>query len=785
MLKTACIGSVATGAAIGYAAWLLGGWGGQSAVRMVDDLGLLVFALFSTFCAGLAAHSAHGRRRAAWMCLAIGLGGWAVGEAIWSYYQLILGMEESPFPSVADIAYLVFPVGASAALVLFPTEYSGQSRTRLLLDSLIITGALFQVSWVLVLEDVFEAGGQSKFTLGLSLAYPLSDIMVLTVALLVLARGRTRQRMTLWLLTTGMVLNALSDSAFAHLTAKGAETGGGFTDVGYLVALVMLGMAALVSRWEPYSEEADSRKPSRPSMWLPYAPLVAAAVVCTPRYLFTPGLTVIFISSSVLMTVVLARQFVVVSQNRRQLETVADQALRDPLTGLANRVLFHDRLTHALQLHLRDDQSVAVLSLDLDNFKLVNDDFGHPAGDALLVQVAQRISGCVRTGDTVTRLGGDEFAVLMEGRGHQSRLIAHRVVQAFDEPFVIDGHNLLIRPSVGLALVPVNADISTDTLLKRADTAMYSAKRSRSGGVRTFTADMHRGEADESSDGALFLARLRRAIDNLDLTLVYQPKFDLGDSEIVGVEALVRWPHPELGILGPDHFLPLVRRHGLDRSVTELVLGRALDDVADWRARGVEVPIAVNISAPSLGDLELPARIGRALDERDLRATLLTVEITEDLLVDNMDRTRAVLDKLRGRGIRVAIDDFGSGYSALAYLRDLPFDEVKLDRQFTAPILVDRRSASIVRAVIDLAHDLGVTTVAEGIENAETADRLRAYGCDVVQGYYCSPPVSAEAILDLVRGTKPCCCAGAGVRCIHTAPRLEPKSSLRTRLLAR
>jgi EAL domain-containing protein (putative c-di-GMP-specific phosphodiesterase class I) len=315
-----------------------------------------------------------------------------------------------------------------------------------------------------------------------------------------------------------------------------------------------------------------------------------------------------------------------------------------------------------------------------------------------------------------------------------------------------------MRPSVGLAVVTADPEISTEMLLKRADTAMYSAKRSRSGGVHTFTPEMHPLDSDEcDDDGARLLDDLRRAIDNVDLTLVYQPKFSLCDGLIVGVEALVRWPHPELGLLGPDRFLPLVRRHGLVRSVTELVLAQALDDVADWRTHGVELPIAVNISAPSLSDLELPARIRRALVDRDIAPALLTVEITEDLLVDNIERTRTVLDSLRSHGIRVAIDDFGSGYSALSYLRDLPIDEVKLDRQFVAPILVDPRSASIVRAVIDLSHDLGVTTVAEGVEDEQTAERLREYGCEVVQGYFCSPPVGASDILDLIRGVKPCC----------------------------
>ncbi len=253
------------------------------------------------------------------------------------------------------------------------------------------------------------------------------------------------------------------------------------------------------------------------------------------------------------------------------------------------------------------------------------------------------------------------------------------------------------------------------------------------------------------------LAELRRAIDRMELALVYQPKFDLRSGAVVGVEALLRWPHPSLGVLVPDHFLPLVHRHGLVTSVTELVLARALDDTADWLAHGHRVPVAVNISAPSLGDLNLPNRIKQALNDRDLSADLLTVEITEDLLVDNIDRARIVLNSLREYGIRVAIDDFGAGYSALSYLRDLPVDEVKLDRQFVAPILNDVRAAAIVRAVIDLAHVLGMTTVAEGIEDDATAARLAEYGCEIVQGFYCSPPVGAAAILDMLRDRQQCC----------------------------
>ncbi len=251
--------------------------------------------------------------------------------------------------------------------------------------------------------------------MALGLAYPVSDIAIVTVALLVLARAKTGRRTTLAMLTGGVVFMALSDSAFAYLTAQGTYASGHIADIGWATAFLMFGMAALISRKVPDTEVIVSQVPSKVSMWLPYIPVAIAALVCVPVYLPTPGLGPIFISSTVLMTAVMARQYMVVRQNQRLLKMVADQALRDTLTGLANRDLFNDRLMHAVQLHENDNQSVAVLSMDLDDFKLVNDSLGHPAGDALLIQAAERLQGCVRTSDTVARVGGDEFAVLMEG----------------------------------------------------------------------------------------------------------------------------------------------------------------------------------------------------------------------------------------------------------------------------------------------------------------------------------------------------------------------------------
>ncbi len=753
------IGAVTVGVA--FAGTLIGRWGSDSTLEAVANYSLLVFALFAAICCGFAARLAAGRQRRAWICLTVGLAGWAAGSALWIYYENVL--HQSPFPSLADAGYLLFPLGAGLAIVFFPIGYSGHSRTRFVLDGFIVAGALFEISWVLVLRSVYEAGGTSGFALGLSLAYPAFDIAILTVATVVLARARTGHRATLALLTAAVVLMALSDSAFAYLDAHSVHHSGHIIEIGWAAAFLTFGVAALISPRASETIVAVSQVPSPVSMWLPYVPVAIAVVICVAAYLPTPGLGPIFVSSMLLMTAVMARQFVVVRQNQRLLKMVADQALRDTLTGLANRDLFNDRLMHAVQLHENDNQSVAVLSMDLDDFKLVNDGLGHPAGDALLIQAAERLLGCVRTSDTVARVGGDEFAVLMEGLPELSRLVAHRVVAAFEEPFVIDGQQLLMRPSVGLAVASAaNPDLCADMLLKQADVAMYTAKRSKSGGLHTFTPDMaladqndlelptDPGDGAERGTAVRLLGELRHAIDHGDLTVFYQPKFDLRSGDVVGVEALVRWPHPRRGLLGPAHFLPLVRKRGLMRAVTDIVLNQALDDVAEWQAMGIGVPIAVNVFAPSLGDLDLPTHIAAALAVRNLSPEDLTIEITEDFLLDNIDRTRSVLERLRQRGIRIAIDDFGSGYSALWYLRELAIDEVKLDRHFIAPIRVDARAAAVVRGVVDLAHVLGVTTVAEGVENSETADRLREFGCDVAQGYYYSPPISSAAMMNML-----------------------------------
>ncbi|WP_233209227.1 GGDEF domain-containing phosphodiesterase [Mycobacterium sp. ENV421] len=755
---------VAVGAVVVFVVFvvvILSGWLHGPTLTVVDDFALLALAIPAVTFSALAARSLWGRRRLAWASMTVGLLGWTVGEAIWTFYEVHL--HQPPFPSIADVAFLVMPVGACAALLLLPAEDTSQSRARLFLDGVIMAGSLFLVSWVTILQPLYQSYTSDQLGFVISLAYPLSDIIILTVAGVALVRSSGQHRLSLTLLTAGLTCFALADSGFAYLSATGSYSSGSVIDIGWAAGLLFISVAASAAHESKRKRRNSFVLPGWASVWLPYTPLLVAGVVAAAQPVPDLKSRPVLIVASILVVTVLGRQFLAVKENRMLVATVADQALHDPLTGLANRALFSYRLGHAMHLHEREGLSLAVLAVDLNEFKLVNDHLGHLVGDDLLVGVAQRLRRCVRPGDTVARLGGDEFSILVEGGNDVAELVGNRVVEAFEEPFVLSGHELLMRPSVGLALAESDEpDLTADELLHRADTAMYSAKRSRARVVQTYSPEMQLlTEADDErlfgpaapssglgAAGAIqLLGRLRVAIDEAALTLVYQPKFDLKTGLIVGVEALLRWPQPDGSVLAPEAFLPLVRRHGLMGSVTQMVIGQALDDAVVWHRAGADIPVAVNLFAPSMANVGLPATIAKALADHHLPPSALAVEITEELFLDSTERTRLVLNELRRSGIRIAIDDFGSGYSALSYLRDLPIDEVKLDRSFIAPISADERAAAVVRAVVDLAHVLDLSVVVEGVEDAETAAMVKACGCDVGQGFYYSPPLSPEGLL--------------------------------------
>jgi diguanylate cyclase (GGDEF)-like protein len=432
---------------------------------------------------------------------------------------------------------------------------------------------------------------------------------------------------------------------------------------------------------------------------------------------------------------------------RLRLEQLATEAHQDPLTGLPNRRRFIEQLERTV--YDSPEQACAVLMIDLDRFKEINDSFGHSVGDDLLALVGPRLQSALGPGDLLARMGGDEFAVLLPGADRaRARAVADDLGAALRAAFVLDGMSLHIDASVGIALCPDHGR-DRSLLLARADTAMYGAKRGRHG-VEVWSAD----DAPDSRDRLELLEQLRAALDTEQLVPHYQPQLDLRTGSVVGVEALVRWEHPSRGLLTPDVFLPLAEQAGLMRRLALRVLERSLRDLRSWRAAGHDLSLAVNLSVSNLQDVALPGQVAMLLESLGVPAEVLTLEITEDVLMADAARSQQVLAGLRALGVRLSIDDYGTGYSSLAYLRALPVHELKLDRSFVRNLTSDPRAAAIVRSTLQLSRDLGMTMVVEGVEDAGALAALCAWECDIAQGFHVARPMPAERFVEWLQSQR-------------------------------
>lgn len=424
-----------------------------------------------------------------------------------------------------------------------------------------------------------------------------------------------------------------------------------------------------------------------------------------------------------------------------QLAVTRREALTDELTGLANRRAVLRRISELTA----EGTPVALALLDVDKFKEVNDGLGHAAGDDLLRLVARRLESALRAGDLLGRLGGDEFAVVAVldrdvPEQDACHALGQRLHDRLAEPFPVGGMYLHSSASVGVTTSAADARRPAQ-LLRRADVAMYDAKRSGRG-VAVYDPALH---ADSSGHLAL-VEQLRTALSTDQLVLHHQPQLDIGDGRVVGVECLVRWEHPERGLVLPGDFLPLAEVHGLMGPLTERVLALAVAQTADWRGRGLDLRVSVNLSASNLLDTGLPGRVGELLERHAVPPSSVVLEVTESVLLTDPERSLAVVADLAALGVTVSMDDFGTGYSSLAYLRDLPVTELKLDRSFTADLCTDARTEAIIASTIDLAHRLGLGVVAEGVEDERTLAHLRSLGCDTSQGYLHSPALPAPVL---------------------------------------
>jgi diguanylate cyclase (GGDEF)-like protein len=423
------------------------------------------------------------------------------------------------------------------------------------------------------------------------------------------------------------------------------------------------------------------------------------------------------------------------------------ETARDLLTGLPNRSALLQLAGRAV-LVARPSRPLSVLIIDLDRFKDVNDSLGHAIGDQLLAQVGPRLRAALLPDDTIARLGGDEFAVLLPTAGQDgARGVAERLAEALDEPFGVDGLDLYVEASIGIAVSHRDGRSETESiegLLREADIAMYRAKREGTG-IETFEPD--HDDARQSRSRLELSTELRRAIAEEQLVLHYQPLVDVVEGQLAGVEALVRWQHPQRGMISPGEFLPLAEATGLIIPLSKLVLAAAVRQAAEWDRAGHPVQVAVNLSPRWLQHTDVPRMVAALLVEHELPPQLLRLEITESVVLVHPEHALGMLTQLRDMGIGLSLDDFGTGYSSMTHLRALPVDELKVDRAFVDSMTTSPRDAVIVRAAVELGHNLGLEVVAEGIENAETLAEVVAAGCSLAQGYYFSPALPPEKLI--------------------------------------
>ena len=426
-------------------------------------------------------------------------------------------------------------------------------------------------------------------------------------------------------------------------------------------------------------------------------------------------------------------------------------AMHDTLTGLPNRVLLQDRLQQAIFISQRDSSSLALLMIDLDRFKEINDTLGHHIGDLVLREVGIRMSGLIRKSDTIARLGGDEFAAVLPSVDVEHAMqTAGKLLKALEKPLLIQGHSLFVEASIGMVFFPDHGD-DVGTLLQRADVAMYVSKNTQCG------LSIYSPDHDKNSLKHLVLTgELRCAIEKEDLMLYYQPKINCKSYCITGVEVLSRWYHAIHGFIPPDEFIPLAENTGLIKPLTLWVLNTALRQYVEWRREGIDIKIimSVNLSTRNLQDPQFSNDVEKLLKKWDIEPACLEFEITESTVMANPESALKILKKLNAIGVRLSIDDFGTGYSSLAHLKKLPVDEIKIDRSFIVNMTTDESDAMIVRSTIDLAHNLGLSVTAEGVECQEVWESLEGLGCDEAQGHYMCHPISAEEFISWLKDTK-------------------------------
>ncbi len=673
------------------------------------------------------------RGRAAPIMLGLGLLAWSLGD-------LVLAIESAggatpPSPSVADAFYLCFyPITYVALMLLVRRKIGGLSAATWLDGAVAGLGAA-AICAAFAFHDVSLTAGGGAASVAVNLAYPIGDVLLLAIVVAGTAILPGRNRAPWLMLALGYSLNAVGDTAnLFHAGIGGSQIGTLFNAIAWPISILLISASVWIKS-SPSSALVPERAPG-----FVFPGLAAAAALMILFYgsmnhasrvaLALAAATLLIAGVRAALSVLTLRE---ITEERRR------QSITDQLTGLGNRRSMSQLLNAVLPQYAdphNQDRTLAFLYVDLNGFKEINDSFGHAAGDELLRQLGSRLKGSLRNSDLLVRLGGDEFGVvLMDSDADLAATVAERLSARLEEPFILAAVRARVSASIGIALVPGDATNAED-LLRCADVAMYRAKV----GGKNFA--IYQEDLDGCGNRMRLAEELESAIQQREFELHYQPQVYLPSGEIVSVEALIRWPHPRLGYVPPLEFLPLAEEAGLMGPLTSVVLDQALEQCAKWRSAGQRLTVSVNISASSLLDGEFTDLVAHLLERYNLPAEALVLEVTETTAIVDFERSKLAIEQLRDLSIIVSVDDFGAGFTSLAYLSSLAVGELKLDRSFIKGLSTAEkgRDLALVRSTIELAHSLGLRVVAEGVEDNSALDLLTGLGCDLAQGYLISRP---------------------------------------------
>jgi diguanylate cyclase (GGDEF)-like protein len=710
-----------------------------SNITWLDGWAVVVFEVVLSFMCIARAFVKH-RGRAVAATLGIATMCWAIGDALLTAESL--GGASPPSPSMADLFYLLFYPFAYVAVLLLMRKELRRISPPSFLDGVVAGLGASALCAAFAFHDIVHKAGGSSLSVATNLAYPIGDILLLALVVTATTLLSGRGRLAWALIALGLAANVVGDTFNLFSSSFGSSTiGTASNEIAWPVAILLMCMAPWV---RPKIREGLVAPEKTSGFVLPGIATAAGLGILLTASLRPTGRVAIALAAATLL--VAGVRLAVSSRSLRLLtEERHRQAVTDELTGLGNRrklvQVFDNFFANRDSSAPEARQSLAFLFVDLDHFKEINDSYGHPAGDALLRQLGPRLLAAVRSSDIVVRLGGDEFAVvLIDADVEDAKRVALRLTQSLEEPFVLDMVSARVGASIGIAILDPEA-VDGAGLLRSADVAMFRAK----------TANSAFAFYDESIDdeNVLQLAEeLQLAVEQGQFDLHYQPQLDLQTGEISAVEALLRWNNPRLGMVPPLKFLPLAEEAGLMPALTALVMDKALAQCAVWLSEGHDVAVSVNVSASNLLDFAFTDLVGRLLAEHGVPATALVLEITETCIISDYERSRGVIEELRDLGLVVSIDDFGAGFTSLAYLGDLAVGELKLDRVFVTGLANNERGQdlALIRSTIELAHALRLRVVAEGIEDSATLALLSELHCDVAQGFFIGRPMPAEQL---------------------------------------